>query len=99
MLCLPFDVTTLFVKGTGGVQGQKIDIFGKNICCSPGYVESGTFYGIKKKKSSAEYYFVKVGAFSRYFAKYIGGNRGKNYKILHGLHSVGPLGAPKPPKS
>ena len=39
-------------KGTGGgVQGQ---IFKMDICCSPGYGEPGTFYGIEKSFSTAE---------------------------------------------
>ena len=45
-------INAIALTGTGGgVQGQ---IFKMDICCSPGYGEPGTFYGIKKFCSSAE---------------------------------------------
>ena len=33
-------------------------------------MESGTFYGIEKKNSSAEYYFVKVGTYAQFLRFY-----------------------------
>ena len=52
------------IKGAGGVQGQ---IFKMDICCSPGYGEPGTFYGIEKSFSTAEIWLVKVGHYAHNF--------------------------------
>ena len=38
-----------------------------DICCSPGYGEPGTFYGIKKSFSTAEIWLVKVGYYAYNF--------------------------------